>query len=154
MMGMVSPFCLGLSLAMPTRAIWGIEGDGAIAMNLGNLLTLANERPANLVHFIMDNRAYESTGGQPLVDAGRADFVEIAKGCGIEHAYGYDDLDAFAADAKAHLSRGTYTLLVFRIDLPTYSLPPAQRTAMSQPVEMAYRFIRHVEQVEDKQILA
>jgi thiamine pyrophosphate-dependent acetolactate synthase large subunit-like protein len=153
-MGMVSPFCLGLSLAMPNRTIWGIEGDGAIAMNLGNLLTLANERPRNFVHFIIDNRAYESTGGQPLVDSGGADFAAIARGCGIENAFSYSDLESFARDAPGVLRKNAYTLIVFRIDLPSYSLPPAQRTAMSQPLEMAYKFIRHIERLEDKQILA
>jgi thiamine pyrophosphate-dependent acetolactate synthase large subunit-like protein len=153
-MGMVSPFCLGLSLAMPHRQIWGIEGDGALAMNLGNLLTLGNERPSNFVHFVIDNRAYESTGGQPLVDASRADFAEIARGCGIENAYSFDDLESFARDAAGILGKQAYTLIVFRIDLPRYSLPPAQRTAMSQPLEMAYKFIRHIEEVEGKQILA
>ncbi len=152
-MGMVSPFCLGLSLALPNRKIWGIEGDGAVALNLGNLLTLGNEQPPNFVHFIMDNRAYESTGGQPLVDSNKADFVAIARGCGIDNALAYDDLESFEKDVDEIVNSDSYTLVVCRIDLAPYSLPAAQRTPMSQPLEMAYKFIRHIERTEKIEIL-
>ena len=38
-------------------------------MSLGNLPLITAERPGNLIHIILDNEAYESTGGQPSISS-------------------------------------------------------------------------------------
>lgn len=63
-MGSVLPFSIGLGLAIPEKKIWAIEGDGSILMNMGGLATYKRYNPANLTLFILDNRQYETTGGQ------------------------------------------------------------------------------------------
>src|SRR5262249_8646218 len=54
---------LGLALAQPERGVIVVNGDGCTLMNLGTLVTLANQ-PVNLFLLIMDNGLYEVTGGQ------------------------------------------------------------------------------------------
>ena len=68
-MGLLSSFGLGLALRFPDKRIWIIEGDGSALMNLGTLPLIASESPKNIVHFILDNESYESTGGQPSISS-------------------------------------------------------------------------------------
>ncbi len=63
-MGCASAIGLGLALAQPDRRIVVLDGDGACLMKLGNLATIGHYRPRNLIHVVLDNEAYDSTGGQ------------------------------------------------------------------------------------------
>ena len=83
-MGKASSLALGVALAQPHRRVVVLDGDGALLMNLGSLVTIAGRQPANLVHFVFDDGAYVTTGGQPVPGDGRHDFAAIAKGAGIE----------------------------------------------------------------------
>ena len=64
-MGLLSSFGLGLAMLNPKQRVFMLEGDGSALMNLGALPLIAKEGPENLVHVILDNEAYESTGAQP-----------------------------------------------------------------------------------------
>jgi thiamine pyrophosphate-dependent acetolactate synthase large subunit-like protein len=64
-MGSVIPLALGIALSRPELRITAIEGDGSLIMNLGCLLTLKKCGVSNLRAIILDNKCYESTGGQP-----------------------------------------------------------------------------------------
>lgn len=61
-MGMAPSVALGVALARPDRAVLGICGDGALAMNFSALVTMANEAPRNLTLALMDNAVYDFTG--------------------------------------------------------------------------------------------
>src|SRR5947209_17364135 len=82
---------LGLALAQPQRGVIVINGDGSMLMNLGSLVTLANQ-PANLYLLVVDNGLYEVTGGQPTAGAGRTDFAGLARSAGIPRVYTFDAL--------------------------------------------------------------
>jgi thiamine pyrophosphate-dependent acetolactate synthase large subunit-like protein len=56
-------------------------------MNLSTLAAAAQHQPKNLVVIIMDNLSYELTGKQPMVNRGRTDFVQLAKGFGITETH-------------------------------------------------------------------
>lgn len=80
-MGCLPALGLGLAIRHPRRTVFVLDGDGALLMKLGSLATVGHYRPANLVHILFDNQAYESTGGQPSVSAG-VDFCAVARACG------------------------------------------------------------------------
>jgi thiamine pyrophosphate-dependent acetolactate synthase large subunit-like protein len=103
-MGKASSFGLGLALARPDVRVWVLDTDGALLMNLGSLVTIARARPANLVHFVYDNNAYDTTGGQPTPGSGIVDFAAVALGCGYPQAVAYDDAAAFDRDLPAILA--------------------------------------------------
>src|SRR5436305_11997523 len=63
-MGHAPGLGLGLALAQPNRGVIVVNGDGCTLMNLGSLVTLANQ-PAPVYLLILDNGIYEVTGGQP-----------------------------------------------------------------------------------------
>src|SRR3954471_3640846 len=85
-MGLTVPIALGVALAQPQRRVFALEGDGSILMQLGCLATVATLRPRNLTILVMDNGAYQITGGQPTPAAGGADYVAIARGCGLANS--------------------------------------------------------------------
>lgn len=68
-MGLASSIALGLSLTVPNRKVVVIDGDGNILMNLGSLASIGYSCPKNLVHIVLDNESYDSTGGQPTVSS-------------------------------------------------------------------------------------
>src|SRR5437016_4550252 len=76
-MGQGPALGLGLALAQPQRGVIVVNGDGCMLMNLGSLVTLANQ-PASIYLLIIDNGLYEVTGGQPHAGAGHADFAGLA----------------------------------------------------------------------------
>ena len=93
-MGLAAPIALGVALAQPQRKVIALEGDGSILMQLGSLATIAGRRQKNLAVVIMDNGAYQITGGQATATEFGADIVAIARGAGIAQS-------AWAADESA-----------------------------------------------------
>jgi phosphonopyruvate decarboxylase len=91
-MGCAVSFALGVALARPRRRVIAIDGDGAVLMRMGSLATVGWERPANLVHVLLDNGLHESTGGQATVSPG----VEF---CALAAASGYPSVAAIAEPA-------------------------------------------------------
>jgi thiamine pyrophosphate-dependent acetolactate synthase large subunit-like protein len=94
---------LGLALAQPGRGVVVVTGDGSMLMNLGSLVTLANQ-PADVYLLILDNGLYEVTGGQATAGAGHADFAALARGAGIGRVYTCPDLGAWNAVAAEALT--------------------------------------------------
>lgn len=84
-MGCISSLGLGIALACPQRQVIAIDGDGALLMRMGCLTTNALYRPDNLLHIVLDNNAYDSTGGQ-FTASFNADFVRIAAASGYPAA--------------------------------------------------------------------
>lgn len=96
-MGKASSVGLGVALARPERQVWVLDGDGSLAMNLGSLLSIAQARPANLVHFVFDDGAYTTVGGSPVPAARLADYAGIARAAGYPAAERLGDLATLQA---------------------------------------------------------
>ncbi|HXV39607.1 MAG TPA: phosphonopyruvate decarboxylase [Steroidobacteraceae bacterium] len=96
-MGCAVSLALGIALAQPRRRVIAIDGDGAALMRLGALATVGCERPANLVHVVLDNGMHESTGGQATA-APAVDFCAIAAGSGYAAVAAAGDPGALAAE--------------------------------------------------------
>lgn len=86
-MGMASSIALGLAHAHPGKVI-GLEGDGALLMNLGSLATISVTAPRNLVVIVWDNGCYESTGRQPTHAGRGVDLAALGRAAGIARSCG------------------------------------------------------------------
>ena len=62
-MGKASSVGLGLALSHPERKVMILDGDGSLLMNLGTMVTISEQAPQNLIHFVFDNGVYAITGG-------------------------------------------------------------------------------------------
>ena len=67
-----------------------LDGDGSALMKLGTMGTIGAYAPENLIHVVMDNGTYESTGGQPTISP-RIDLAKIADSCGYQHVARVED---------------------------------------------------------------
>ena len=110
-----SSFGLGVALARPDVKVWVLDTDGALLMNMGSLATIANMKPANLLHVVYDNGAYDTTGGQPTPGAGLVDFRAIALGAGYPAAYSFDDVEEFQEALPGILAGARPALVVLRV---------------------------------------
>lgn len=83
-MGCASAIAFGIS-RYTDRTVVALDGDGAALMRMGNFATIANAKPGRLIHIVLNNGVYESTGGQ--FNYGRkVDFCLAARACGYSPA--------------------------------------------------------------------
>ncbi len=83
-MGHASQIALSIAMQKKDRQIYCIDGDGASIMQMGGMATIGSRKPSNYVHFVLNNGAHDSVGGQPTVGR-QIDLCAIAKGCGYEN---------------------------------------------------------------------
>ncbi len=135
-MGLLSSFGLGLALLTPEKRAFVLEGDGSALMSLGTLPLVAVESPNNLVHVILDNEAYESTGSQPSISS-EVDLAQIAKSSGYKHVSRVDDIEALeGALAECSRDAGPHLILVKAAIAPVPGIPRVSHT----PTEIRDRF--------------
>ncbi|MBI2849254.1 MAG: thiamine pyrophosphate-binding protein [Chloroflexi bacterium] len=140
-MGMASSIGLGLALAQPQRKVMVLDGDGALLMNLGTLATIAGAAPPNLIHFVLENEAYESCGGQPLVNPGRVSFATIARGAGIQKVHEIEQLEDFQKVIPHILKEEGPVFVVLKATKGDTPVPRRQEN----PVEQTIQFKKAVE---------
>jgi len=136
-MGLASSIGLGLALRQP-EAVYVIEGDGALLMNLGTLVAIAREAPPNLCLIVIDNRVYGSTGNQPTARAEGTDLAALARAAGCTHVVEATD-ELQLQDALEGFSSGL-TVIVAHAEAGNAEVPII---ALS-PVEIKQRFMQHL----------
>ena len=85
-------FGLGLAMALPHRKVILFDSEGDIQMSLGILLSVAEQKPTNFYHFLLDNECYATTGGQPVPNAKIVKYDEMARAAGYPRAFAFDEL--------------------------------------------------------------
>jgi thiamine pyrophosphate-dependent acetolactate synthase large subunit-like protein len=136
-MGLAIPIALGVAIAQPNRKVIALEGDGSLLMMLGCLTTVGARQPDNLVIVIMDNGAYEITGGQPTASAQGADLAAIARGAGIARSHWAADEAHFETLMDEALATPGPHLIAARLT----SAKPAGQTERD-PAQIRDRFMR------------
>ena len=85
-MGHAASIAAAIAQQHPTRPIVCLDGDGAVLMHMGVLATTGTQSPGNLYHFVLNNGAHESVGGQPTV-GWAIDLPAVAVACGYRRAF-------------------------------------------------------------------
>jgi len=115
-MGLAVPIALGVAIAQPRRKVFALEGDGSILMQLGSLSTVAARGQKNLCIVIMDNGAYQITGGQGTATGQGTDIVGVARASGLAQSAWAADEVAFAELVGLALKEDGPWLIGCRID--------------------------------------
>jgi thiamine pyrophosphate-dependent acetolactate synthase large subunit-like protein len=132
-MGQAPALGLGLALAQPERGVIVVNGDGCMLMNLGSLVTLANN-PSNLYLLIIDNNQYEVTGGQPTAGAGHTDFAGLAHAAGIRRVYSFDNIESWRAAAGEALSGNGPVVITLKVVPKMGEKTPAPPRPMAEQI--------------------
>ena len=148
-LGLVSSVAAGLAIALPQRKVIAIDGDGAFLMNLCGLPTIAQQNPGNFIHLLFDNEIYEASGGTATASR-NSDAVTIAKGAGYRNAQWVKSLEDFRAAFARAWKSSELTLIAVKVDPgQPKGLPPLKL----DDLENKYRFMRHIEATEKKNIM-
>ncbi len=115
------------------RGVVAVTGDGhLLMMSLGCLATLA-ANPADLFLLVMDNGAYEVTGGQPTSGSGRVDFAGLARAAGVCRVYSCEAVEEWEAVAAEALSGPGPVLVWLKVEArPGGRAPRAMRPLPEQ----------------------
>ena len=84
-MGCASTMGLGIAHYYPAGKVIVLDGDGAALMRLQAMPTIGHYRSPGLVHIVLDNACYDSTGGQATI-SGTVHFSQLAQACGYRHS--------------------------------------------------------------------
>ena len=126
-MGGHASFALGLALARPKETIILFDSEGDVLMNLGVLATIADLKPKNFYHFLMDNESYATTGGQPVPNATNISYSGMAREAGYPSTYFYDDLEDLAGDMEGILNEPGPVFVHMKIAPEIENLPIGMR---------------------------
>jgi sulfopyruvate decarboxylase subunit beta len=142
-MGFAASFALGFALMAPDVPVFLLNADGSLCMNLGCLLTEAQQAPANLKHFVVDNQVYQTVSAVSMVNRGLTDYAGIARAAGIPRTLTIDNVpDLKKAMPQIVASPGPY-FIVLRVEVEPAHLevPPNDY----EGAEIKYRFGRAME---------
>ena len=126
-MGGHAGFALGVALARPEKRVILFDSEGDILMSLGMLATIAEQRPANFYHFLMDNGCYATTGGQPVPNADNIAYDVIARGAGYARAFAFDKLAQLSAHLPEILGRPGPAFVALKVTAEIENAPIGRR---------------------------
>jgi sulfopyruvate decarboxylase subunit beta len=135
-MGLAADIGIGICLAL-NRTTVVVDGDGSLAMNPGCLLVAGAIPNLRLIHVVLDDSAYASTGGQSSPTQ-RLDFCALARSAGYAEACQVFTASALAHCLKARVSQCSGPILV-HCSVSAGIAPPPPRIDLSL-AEHARRF--------------
>jgi thiamine pyrophosphate-dependent acetolactate synthase large subunit-like protein len=109
-MGLAMPLALGLAISQPDRPVVVAEGDGALMMHMGALVTVGAVAPSNLTVLLIQNGLHAASGGQALTNPD-LDLAQLARSAGIADAENVATTEAFAS-AMSRVQAGTRFLVL------------------------------------------
>lgn len=111
-MGLAAAIGLGVALTRPERRVVVLDGDGNLLMGLGSLAMVGERQPANLLHVVLDNEVYGSTGGQRSI-SDRIALETVAAAAGYPWVRRVESEEALGDGLREALAaRGPALLLV------------------------------------------
>ena len=119
-MGGAGGLGLGLALAQPDRRVYVLDGDGSLLMQLGTLASIAGAAPANLYHFVLVNRVYETSGQQPIPGGEQIDFAGLARSAGYKQAQSFSDFAVFQERLAGILAGEGPAMIALEVDPEEY----------------------------------
>ena len=136
-MGLALPLALGVAIAQPARRVVVVEGDGAILMHLGALVTLGAVEPSNLTVLLIQNGVHGASGGQALTNPA-LDLAQLARSAGIRHATNVATPEAFASALSSAFIADRLQVLVLSTEPDVDAVRPP---IALDPVVTKHRFM-------------
>ena len=140
-----SSMALGMALAQPDRRVIVFDGDGCLLMNLGSLVTIADQGPKNFYHIVVDNGMYAMTGGQPVPGDGVFSWSELAEASGYKKSFEFENLEDWTTGIGDALDEPGPVLVVMKTvpELTDWVSNPPKRNypRMHQAAPVARAFL-------------
>jgi sulfopyruvate decarboxylase subunit beta len=137
-MGLASSIGLGVALCKPDRKVIVLDGDGNVLMSMGTLAMIAAEAPKNLVHVVIDNEVYESTGKQRSL-SNQVSLEKVAKSVGYKDVARVDNLEDIKPTFERMMKSEGPNFLLIKVE-PCFD--PKTRRVTHTPEEITERFMK------------
>ena len=135
-MGHSSMIALSIALQLKDKRIYCLDGDGALLMHFGASAIIANKKPKNFVHIVLNNAAHESVGGMPTI-CDKLDLCKIAKDLGYEESYKVETTEELENILKSIKNN----LIFIEVKVSIFSRKDLMRPNIS-PIENKNNFIK------------
>jgi thiamine pyrophosphate-dependent acetolactate synthase large subunit-like protein len=137
-MGLASSIALGLALTQPQHKVVILDGDGNVLMNLGGLPQIGALLPPNLVHIVLDNETYGSTGNQATI-SGKIPLEKIAQAAGYPLVEKVAEEEAFGQVLTRFLAAEGPSFLLAKVEAE--GEPKGLPRVAHSPVALRDRFM-------------
>ena len=141
-MGCAVSIGLGLAKAKPKMRVIVIDGDGALLMRLGAMTSVGYENPDNLIHVLLDNGEYESTGAQKTV-SNTVQFCEMAMAAGYSRVSNLNSLK----EIRKHILPQKQRLSFLYVPTQSGTIDNLPRQVITPP-QVASRFKKHIQGIQ------
>lgn len=135
-MGHSSMIALSIALQLKDKRIYCLDGDGALLMHFGASAIIANKKPKNFVHIVLNNAAHESVGGMPTI-CDKLDLCKIAEDLGYEESYKVETIEELENILKSIKNNLTF----IEVKVSIFSRKDLMRPNIS-PIENKNNFIK------------
>ena len=125
-MGHASAIATGISMNTKKRVVC-LDGDGALLMHMGGLVSSAHYASSNFVHVVINNGVHESVGGQPTL-INNVDVKNLARACGYKKAFSVKSADELKTIYQSG-DLGTCAVLI------EYRVKPGSRKNLGRPTQ-------------------
>ena len=137
-MGLASSIGLGVALCCPDQKTIILDGDGNVLMSMGTLAMIAAAAPRNLLHIVLDNEVYESTGSQRSLSKSVA-LEEVARSAGYPHVKKVTRKEEIKSAFEELLKKDGPSFLLIKVD-PAFDKSTGRVT--HTPEEITSRFMK------------
>lgn len=125
-MGHASAIATGISMNTAKRVVC-LDGDGALLMHMGGLVSTAHYASSNFVHVVINNGVHESVGGQPtLINC--VDVKDLAIASGYQNAYSIKTATEFHQICESDALENGAVLIEYRVK-------PGSRKDLGRPTQ-------------------
>ena len=135
--GHASSIALGIALNSSKRIIC-IDGDGSLAMHMGNLITIGYLKPINFVHVLINNQCHESVGGQSTY-TNYIDYKQLSNSLSYKQFMVINKKEDFDLISKK-IKKSPIFIEVIVNNFVKDNLPRPDKT----PIENKLNFIKHL----------
>ena len=137
-MGLASAIALGLALNRPERRVVILDGDGNLLMSLGILAQIGTLLPKNLIHIVLDNEVYGSTGNQPTISS-HVRLEDVAKSSGYPDVVKVTEQEDLKAALKKYINTSGPSFILAKVKADNMAESLGRVT--HSPVEIKERFM-------------
>ena len=132
-MGSLGALSLGIAINKPYQKVVAIDGDGSILMRPSIISTIGHSKVKNLLHIVLDNNLYASTGNQSTISED-INFYEFFLSQGYQKVICASDIDDFEYEYKEwvdkDIDKGCLTMIYLKISI---SDTPKNRPKITPP---------------------
>ena len=144
-MGLASSIGLGVAISRPEQKTIIIDGDGNVLMSLGTLTMIAAAAPKNLLHIVIDNEVYESTGSQGSL-SNLVALEKVAQGAGYLHTKKVTSKDQVKHAFQELMEKDGPSFLLIKVE-PSFDKSTGR--VHHTPEEITTRFMKSLNLTKD-----